>query len=535
MFLLFFHNYSLKLIIFILGLSAVLLSTSFLQDSFGFGDYDYLSEWGSFGIVGPGEFSHPQFIAVDNDGNLYITDLGNKRVQKLSSSGEYILDWGQSGKKPGEFHYPSGIAVSDDSVFVADRDLNRIQKFSLDGEFIAQWGTKGTGDGQLLFPNGVSIYDDVVYVVDTGNQRIQTFSTSGEFISSFGSSGVKPGQFLTIVGIDIDYDGNVYVTDKGNSKIEKFSSDGTLIKSYPFYYSNYNFSPESLVVDPSGKMFVVNSANDRVLHLSQDSGLKLNIFDQIGPLVDSFDIVTDVAIGINGELLVVDSANHTIKSFETEFYVPPPVVDSVIIEAKSVVDLSSDKTKPVIMVPNLLEVEADDMFTVVSIGSATAIDENGINTIINNAPERFSLGVTTITWIAFDNAGNSSSDSQRVHVKTCGNPHSIYNVIKGTDGDDVIQGTDGDDLIFGLSGDDLILGNGGNDCIFAGDGDDIVSAGDGNDVIKGNSGNDILKGNMGDDVIFGNSGVDVMNGENGNDGCYSSTDSKNDLILNCEK
>ena len=46
-------------------------------------------------------------------------------------SGEYITEWGKSGKQSGEFHYPSGIAVSDDSVFVADRDLNRIQKFSL--------------------------------------------------------------------------------------------------------------------------------------------------------------------------------------------------------------------------------------------------------------------------------------------------------------------------------------------------------------------------------------------------------------------
>ena len=535
MFFLFLHNSLLKLIIFIFGLSAILLSAPFISDSFGFGDYDYLYEWGSFGINDPGKFSHPQFVAVDDDGNLYITDLGNKRVQKLSSSGEYILDWGQSGKKPGEFHYPSGIAVSDDAVFVADRDLNRVQKFSLDGKFIVEWGTKGNSDGQFLFPNGIAVHDDIVYVVDTGNQRIQYFSTNGEFISSFGSSGINPGQFLTLVGIDIDSAGNVYVADKGNGKIEKFSSDGVLIKSYPFYYSNYNFSPESLVVDPSGKIFVVNSANDRILHLSQSSGLKLNIFDQIGPLVDSFDVVTDVAIGINGELLVVDSANHTVKSFETTFYVPPTIVPADIVEIPSVVDLSSDHTKPVIVVPDSLEIEADDMFTVLSFGNAMATDENGINTIINNAPARFSPGITTITWIAFDNAGNSSHDSQRITVKTCGNFYSDYNVIQGTDGDDVIQGTDGDDLIFGLSGDDLILGNGGNDCIFAGDGNDVVSAGDGNDVLKGNAGNDVLKGNAGDDIIFGNSGVDVMNGENGNDGCYSPDDSKNDLTLNCEK
>jgi len=311
--------------------SVLLLANSFAQSSFGLGEYDYISEWGSFGITGPGHFSHPQFIAVGDDGSIYVTDLGNKRVQKFSSNGEYITEWGKSGKQSGEFHYPSGIAVSDDFVYVADRDLNRIQKFSLDGEFVTEWGKKGIHDGQLFFPNGIAVNNGTVYVVDTGNQRIQTFSTDGEFISSFGSSGLGEGQFLTIIGIDIDADGNVYVTDRGNSKIEKFDANGEFIESFPFNFSRYIFSPEAIAVDPTGDMFIVNSATDRILHLPQDSNLKLNIFDKIGPYANSFDYVTDIAIGINGELLVVDSANHTIKIFETEFYVEPIIVDSVEI------------------------------------------------------------------------------------------------------------------------------------------------------------------------------------------------------------
>lgn len=187
--------------------SVLLLANSFAQSSFGLGDYDFISEWGSFGIVEPGHFSHPQFIAVDDDGSIYVSDLGNKRVQKFSSNGEYITEWGKNGKQSGEFHYPSGIAVSGDSVFVADRDLNRIQKFSLDGEFIIEWGKKGKLDDQLFFPNGIAAHNETVYVSDHGNQRIQIFSTDGEFISSFGSSGLGEGQFLNIIGIDLD--GNV--------------------------------------------------------------------------------------------------------------------------------------------------------------------------------------------------------------------------------------------------------------------------------------------------------------------------------------
>ena len=498
-----------------------MVTSSFVPNSFGFGDYDYISEIGSFGIVKPGHFSHPQHVAVGDDGSIYVTDLGNKRIQKFSSNGEYVTEWGKSGKQPGEFHYPSGIAVGDDAVFVADRDLNRIQKFTTDGEFIIEWGTRGSSEGQLLFPNGVAVYDDILYVVDTGNQRIQKFTTDGDFISSFGSSGLGPGQFLTVVGIDIDDDGNIFVTDKGNSKIEKFSTDGMLLKSFPFHYSNYNFSPEAIAIDPEGKMFVVNSAYDTILHLSQDSDLRLSIFDQLGPYSGySFDVVTNIDFGLNGELLIVDSANHKIHYYETDFYTVPVLEYHEDIEIVEVV--VKDQIRPVIVAPESLVVEATDMLSVVSIGEATATDESGISTVINNAPDLYPLGVTTVTWIAFDNVGLTSNTIQTIYVKACGNDSSFYNVIKGTPGNDVLQGTPENDLIFGLSGDDLISGGGGDDCIFGGDGKDMISGGSGDDDIKGNAGNDILKGESGVDVIYGNSGYDIIDGGDHSDRCYVS-------------
>ena len=80
--------------------------------------------------------------------------------------------------------------------------------------------------------------------------------------------------------------------------------------------------------------------------------------------------------------------------------------------------------------------------TVVSYGEATATDASGIKAILNNAPDYFLPGITTITWIAFDNIGYDSNTTQTVTVKTCGHDTSFYNVIRGTEGDDVIQGTD---------------------------------------------------------------------------------------------
>ena len=523
----------LKLILATLSIFTLLLvSISFAQTSFGIENYDLVYKWGKHGSTDPSKFAHPQFVAVGEDGNIYVSDFGNKRIQKFSSSGEYLTHWGNSGKDLGSFYNPTGIAVGTDFIFVVDRDLNRVQKFSLDGEFITAWGKKGTGEGQFFYPNGITLSNGLLYVTDTGNQRVQIFSTEGQFVSSFGSSGLGEGQFLNLVGIDADKDGNIYITDKGNGKIEKFTAQGELIQSFPFYFPSYVFAPEAIAIDPLGNMFVVNSNTGRILYLSQDSGLRISQATQNGPYPNSFKHITDLAIGINGELLVIDSPTHTIQLFETKFFEQPTKSYSVI--PKETRPPSRDQILPVITAPDSIVVEADDFLTSVSYGNANATDASGIKIIINNAPEMFRLGTTNLIWIAFDYTGLSSTAPQTVTVNTCGNYHYDYNLIKGTEGDDILLGTDGDDLIFGLSGNDIISGGHGNDCIFGGSGDDVISGDGGNDTIKGNSGDDILKGQSGTDVIYSGSGIDVIDGGANLDRCYP-LDPKNDLVSNCEE
>ena len=530
------------LVVVTIAVCLALFSSTVTQTTFGLTNYNFIDSWGSFGISNPGHFSHPQFIAVsDEDGSVYVSDLGNKRIQKFSNTGQYVTQWGSSGTGDGEFHYPSGIAVSDDGVFVVDRDLSRVQKFTTDGEFVLQWGTRGSNSGQMSLPNGVAVNNGTVYVVDTGNQRIQTFTTDGQFVSSFGSSGQGDGQFLTAIGIDIATDdvgdSHVYVTDKGNGKIEKFHLNGTFAQSFSFHSPNYTFTPEAIAVGPTGKMFVSNSDNDRILHLSP-STLRLSHTAQTGPYPNSFNIVTDIAIGTNGELLVVDSAHHNIKLFETPFYIEPVIADvagnDVSDSQDSLVASNGIDTRPpLIVAPTSLAVEATDMQTVVSLGDALAADESGIKTIINNAPDSFGPGTTSVLWIAFDNAGNTANTYQTVTIKTCGYDKADYNIIVGTEGNDVLLGTQGNDLIFGLDGDDVILGNDGSDCIYGGIGDDVIIGGSGNDTIRGNAGDDIIRGQSGSDIIYSNSGSDIVDGGTDSDGCHTA-DSDNIQSLNCE-
>ena len=92
----------------------------------------FLAEWGYKGDA-DGQFGGPSRIAVDSTGYIYVADTINHRIQKFTSEGESILQWGGGQTNyNGEFNGPWGVAVaSDGSVYVADTNNHRIQKFTV--------------------------------------------------------------------------------------------------------------------------------------------------------------------------------------------------------------------------------------------------------------------------------------------------------------------------------------------------------------------------------------------------------------------
>jgi HYR domain/NHL repeat len=184
--------------------------------------------WGTAGS-GNGQFLNGAGgVAVDSAGNVYVTDLGNHRIEKFTSGGSFIMSWGSSGTGNGQFSGPEGIATdASDNIYVADTGNHRIQKFNTSGTFITKWGTNGSGDGQFVTPLGVAT-DGVgdVYVADTGNNRIQKFSATGTFITSCGTSGTGTGEFSGPQDVGVDSAGNYYVADLGNDRVQKFGPGG---------------------------------------------------------------------------------------------------------------------------------------------------------------------------------------------------------------------------------------------------------------------------------------------------------------------
>ena len=193
----------------------------------------FVTKWGSLGS-GDGQFNTPHGITIDSSGAVYVADVLNNRIQKFTSDGQFITKWGSLGSGDGQFNWPRGIALdSSGNVYVADTVNSRIQKFTSNGQFITKWGSQGSGDGQFFYPYGITLEDSsgVDYVADTRNNRFQKFTSNGEFLTKWGSAGGNAGEMSYDAGIAVSSDGKVYVSETGNHRIQVFSKGTELSKN----------------------------------------------------------------------------------------------------------------------------------------------------------------------------------------------------------------------------------------------------------------------------------------------------------------
>ena len=109
-------------------------------------------------LTDPGNFSKPTNVAVDKDGNLYVADTWNDRVEVFDADGTFIRTLGKNGDGPGDFARPKGIAIdADGHVWVADSMLNRLQVFTPEGHLLIGIGGFGIMPGQFEALTGLTI------------------------------------------------------------------------------------------------------------------------------------------------------------------------------------------------------------------------------------------------------------------------------------------------------------------------------------------------------------------------------------------
>ncbi len=150
---------------------------------------EFIRQFGNTNTVGSGkgEFNYPTDVAVDSFDRVYVADGYNDRVQVFDASGEFLHKWGGPfaanifGPFNGWFATVTSLTVDlNGNVFVADFYNNRIQKFTADSHFLTSMGSKGDGDGQFNYAMSVAVAPNgIVFATDLSNNRILTFMQSG--------------------------------------------------------------------------------------------------------------------------------------------------------------------------------------------------------------------------------------------------------------------------------------------------------------------------------------------------------------------
>ncbi len=133
----------------------------------------------TFGSFGPeeGQFNLPTGIAVGPEGNIYISDTMNFRIQKLTKDGKFVWAKGEAGRRIGQFARPKGISVGPDgTVYVVDAATQLVQMFDKDGRILMHLGGPGNTGGALDLPASVAV--DATSISDLQEYVYQDFAVS---------------------------------------------------------------------------------------------------------------------------------------------------------------------------------------------------------------------------------------------------------------------------------------------------------------------------------------------------------------------
>jgi sugar lactone lactonase YvrE len=273
------------------------LKTTALAGQIGFGGY-------ADGAGNQAQFRLPNSVAVDPAGNVYVADTANNIIRKITPDG-FVSTLAGSVGHPGnqdgtgsnaQFRNPWGVAVTDQgNVFVADMSNNTIRKISPTGvvsTLAGQAGVSGSRDGmgadaQFNNPFALAVDpEDNIYVSDSANNTIRKITPNGA-VSTLaglpGQAGSTDGngttaRFWNPQGLVTDDHGNIYVADTGNNIVRKITPTGIVttlagpagINGIPGEVgavARFN-NPSGVAIDRVGNVYVADTNNHAVRKMS---------------------------------------------------------------------------------------------------------------------------------------------------------------------------------------------------------------------------------------------------------------------------
>ena len=244
-----------------------------------------------------GTFNWPYDVAVDyQTGDIYVSEISNKRVQVFESNGTYLYKFGH------QVNCPRSIAISENKVFVSQFNSNFVLVYDVNGNLITQFGS--IGECQMHRPTGITINEinGDIYVCDQKNNIIRMFFKDLPSKSHFGQGILKAPFDIKLT------DQFMYVLCCYEPFLYSFTYDFTQIHNTAIIsISKHLKHSSSFCIDRSGHFIISNSCQNAVFIFNQQGELAHTITDSIsGPF--------GVTLDSKGRILVVGS-NHSLLIF----------------------------------------------------------------------------------------------------------------------------------------------------------------------------------------------------------------------------
>jgi fibronectin type 3 domain-containing protein len=260
-------------------------------------NYQFSFEFGSQGTSN-GQFLFPEHVNTDSDGNIYISDPNNNRVQKFSNEGNFINVFHSTNS-------PRGLFLMPDGGYILARSFdNMISRYDSNKNLVNEFGGFGTGNGKFHYFRQIVMDDEgFLYVVDHNNHRIQKFDLDGNFITKWGNLAEKAGEgdFNNPWGITF-FKGFIVVSSQ--NMIQFFTKSGQFVKEFMMESDCYDITSDEDNIYIAAGSYIIKTDD------------KFEVIEKIGE--GDFSLNSGIALGKNGELIASSVYTRKIRVYRKD-------------------------------------------------------------------------------------------------------------------------------------------------------------------------------------------------------------------------
>ncbi len=255
------------------------------------------------------------YILVSNSGEITISEEVSNAVASFDSSFGFNSVT-TTGTSAGEVNIPRQIAFGPQgNIYLADSGNSRIQVLNKELGFVK------TISENLVLPVGVAVADSgEIYVLDSGDSMLKAFDSAGNFVKQTGGLGKGEGQFYNPIVVKLDSEGMIYVVEQGNSRIQVFDKNLKFVEMIEGLERTFNlsFTPFYPAIAPNGDIAFSDVLNHKVFVFDKDYELK-KVLGGRGFGNNQLNAPKGLAFDSTGKLFISDSGNRRIQIFSSDY------------------------------------------------------------------------------------------------------------------------------------------------------------------------------------------------------------------------